>query len=95
MVSFLHLTNFSQLTFEECHNKLYWFFGIPRNSILIQEIDFLFWHTDKVWGSHLENCPPAIVTLPGVIIARYEAILGKWEHKNFCNHLSNSNTNLQ
>ena len=37
----------------------------------------------------LKICPPAIITSAEVIIAEFDAILGQWEHDNFCNHLSN------
>ena len=37
----------------------------------------------------LKICPPAIITSAEVIIAKYDAILGQWERKDYYNHLSN------
>jgi len=55
MVSWLHLAQFSHLTFEECHSELCGVFGIPRNGIFFHEINFLFRHINKAGGGHFEN----------------------------------------
>ena len=68
MVSWLHLAQFSHLTFEECHSELCGVFGIPRNGIFFHEINFLFRHINKAGGGHFEISPPAIITSAEMII---------------------------
>ena len=64
-------------------------FGIPRNVIFFHEINSSSDTSTKREAAILKICPPAIITLPEVIVAEYDAILGQWERKDFYNHLSN------
>ena len=53
--------------------------AIPRNTK----------HEARHEAAILKYCPSAIITLPEVIIAEYDAIRSQWQSENFYNHLSN------
>jgi len=76
MVSLLHLAQFSQLTFEECHSELFGVFGIPRNSIFFMKSISSFDTLTIREAAILKNCLPVLIISPEVIIAEYDSILG-------------------
>ena len=72
MVSLLRLAQFSHLTFEECHSELCGVFGTPRSNIFSMKFISSSDTSTKCEAAIFNNCPPALIISPEVIIAGYD-----------------------